>query len=55
MSTVYYSKNSSGTWAQAFVDQGTPTCVLVNQFNFTTQIIPQCYNAKNQLTANANP
>jgi len=61
-STVYYAKDSSGDWAEAFADQGTPTCSQVNQFKFTSQIIPQCYNdikngnqtATNQLITNPN-
>ncbi|MGH7237207.1 MAG: TolB family protein, partial [Candidatus Saccharimonadales bacterium] len=50
----YYAKNPAGDWTLAFQTQGIPTCVQVNQYDFTSQIIAQCFNPAGRLVDN-NP
>ena len=50
---IMYVKNND-VWQYAFGIQSTPSCVTVNKYLFTKEIIPQCYEG-NKLVDNPNP
>lgn len=51
---IYYAK-VNGSWTQAIINtEDFPSCTTVNQYKYTKVLITHCYDASNDLIANAN-